>query len=281
MGSGPQLFNLLPRKLPGYPKWPFRANRKSHQAQGLKAWFPLQDLRGRDNFGTFSTTYVGNVKLVPNAFGGRAIDFNGTGRFNLTNVGDLITADFDRGVTISIWGRGTVSETDYFISVHRNISATGYYLKQQAAQSRWNVEGATTEQLQAGNGNLLIKPYFHLVGTYANTGDMNLYHDGVRIDTDTGLNLGSIVNTTNQLTIGAGTTGGGDPTNAHMWDVRFYSDRAMNQDEVLDLYHNPYELMEEYGQRTYIFPAHFPAPAAAAANTPLYLYHARHHNLSA
>lgn len=278
MPNGPQLFNLLPQGFIGPPRGPFRLNRSSPPAAKLYRWWPLithdnvaRDLSGnrkdaaatsidhsdfslQPDFGTFATQLAGasTAKFFEDLSFGWATGGGPSGGpisitfWNYVPSPDIASAAFGNQTSLTArisanvpWSDG-ILYWDYGDANGAGRETTDY----SSFMDAWVHVG-----LVATGGSGTFQGIYlngRLQASNSNSSEPDALVDSFRINH--AVSASSARNHKGRI-----------------FDMRVYS-RVLTAEEMFMLQapDTRWDLYYETGQRTYIFPAHFPAVAAAA-----------------
>lgn len=278
--SGPQLFNILPRKLPGPPRWPFELNKDSPQAQDLVFWWtPYGNLFRshtiNPDLGVTPSSAV-SPTFSTHANGGLAgswtdatlaeIDFGDETRYDLAEAITLaawgIITDKSQIRVIISKGLGGASTHAWDLKYHNGVDKFRASLRDASAQTNFDTSVSPTLDVP-----------FHIAVHWDNISDTGQMYLNGSASGSSGSRAGPLQTNTKNLWI-AGlddtlTERNKNEWAGELWDIRAYSVKKISS-EIQELYSpgSRYDLYWEKSQRTYLFPAHFPPVAAAPTFVP-------------
>ncbi len=275
--SGPQLFNILPRKLPGPPKWPYRVNWGSPQANHLEAMY-VGTPSGSEFFDLVRGRHAVHANYndtVQDDFGQLGYAYNAS---MSSDAGDFLDVILGTTYTIRAICRPNSVSTNTIVTSYRSTIASApifWQLDHNNADVRIIVRQDTggTVSAAATSGIPAAGTLMEFIGT--RSGDnlevfaRNWKTGAVVSGTGSGT-IGTI--TANKLLIGgfvnASETIAGQ-FNGDIYLVQVWSyvlpEGIRNS---LWTHGSRHDLYWEKSQRTYIFPAHFPAVTAVAVGPP-------------
>lgn len=244
------------------PRWPWRLNEGSDQAEGLALWVPSRGENGLItdliNFDPATLENPGNIAQQAHANGGWAtfVDASGdvvfkTPTADLNNYPLMMAALYVPGPDAGFQRIGHITDV---ASAFRQLFI--FY------NGTTNVLGAFHHVYSGGadsataTGSIIVNPgeVVHCAGKFLSrlAGDISVYSNGI-FDGNADQDATASINANDEVGFGRLTDSTpADTTDFQMIDFRLY-DKDVPDDVIFKMYDVPtrYELYEEFGQRTY------------------------------
>ena len=251
---------------PKIPRWPYRINPSSWQANGLIGWYPLV---GNLGYGYDFSLYGRNldtnsgVTWTSDTEGGEVPLFDGASGLS-SAAGNLYIPAAPR--TFMIWAKpDVIADSDVFFEIE--LSGDRIQMRHHQTSGRWSVimfdPGWNHPMATASDQLAVAGEWHHHTILSRSTTDHEIYFDGISAatsGTDSGYEHTSGV----EISLGQ-ENGGGDYYEGNLRDFRIYN-YALSDSQLAEIHRNGHELFQEYGKRSYTF---FDEPARAGLSIPV------------
>ena len=236
-----------------WPNVPYQLNRNSPQARGLVAWWPTTgiglgtdpDLKDRSGHG-YDMTAVNTPMVVTDGQMGRAVLYNAGASEYLKITSAVVTAE---PFTLCCWAYVTTAGRIAYMSIADKDVANRYHSLSWDSTPEGGGPAAVVARSYDGtvfdaptSTSRTLNVWEHVCGVWAAANDRRAYINGGHKGTDANASGASAGIDCAQISGLADSTPGGY-VSGRIADARIYN-RALTDQEVLDLYLNPWELYE-------------------------------------
>ena len=250
---------------PKIPRWPYRINPSSWQANGLIGWYPLV---GNLGYGYDFSLYGRNldtnsgVTWTSDTEGGEVPLFDGAS--GLSSVaGNLYIPDAPR--TFMIWSKpDSIDDSEVIFEIGDDLLIR---MRHHQGAGRWSVYLMDSDFnhliATASDQLVVVGEWHHHTLLSRSTTDHEIYFDGISAATETNPS-GNEHTSGVEISLGQKNGGGGN-YEGNLRDFRIYN-YALSDSQLAEIHRNGHELFQEYGKRSYTF---FDEPASAGLSIPV------------